>query len=94
MDNGKSIETFLHNNRLSVASSNEVLLPWSSSENIDTLIQLAYGLFIFSATAVKFIEDANDSGLHGELLRSQSPASGSSHRYLYDLFSYGIVKPK
>jgi len=54
---------------------------WPSTADIDTLSCLSSGLFIFAATSVKFIGDANYSDPTGQLaklLRSTTVLEGSS----------------
>jgi hypothetical protein len=63
---------------------------WPSMTDIETLSRLSSGLFIFAATSVKFIEDANygdPAGQLGKLLHGTIVMEGSSpHRHLDELY--------
>ena len=60
---------------------------WPAKADVDILSQLTNGLFIFAATAVKFIEDENYSDPDGQLqILTSTTASRGSHRLLDDLY--------
>ncbi|KAF8816122.1 hypothetical protein BYT27DRAFT_7185365 [Phlegmacium glaucopus] len=42
---------------------------WPSEEDVEALATLSFGLFIFAATSIKFIEERNDSDPQGQLTR-------------------------
>src|SRR5882762_1153477 len=47
---------------------------WPSMEDLNSLVKQSCGLFIFAATAVKFIEDPNITNPEGQLVRLMSTA--------------------
>ena len=60
---------------------------WPSKEDVDTLSQSANGLFIFAATAIKFIEDKSYKDPCGQLKLLVSTATPrGSHRLLDHLY--------
>jgi len=65
---------------------------WPSEEDIQALATLSFGLFIFAATSIKFVEDRNDSDPRGQLIRLLSGkelsahAQSSPHYYLDKLY--------
>ena len=60
---------------------------WPAEADVDTLSRLANGLFIFAATAVKFIEDQNYNDPDGQLkVLTSTATSRGSHRLLDDLY--------
>jgi hypothetical protein len=52
---------------------------WPSEEDIQALATLSFGLFIFAATSIKFVEDRNDSDPQGQLARLLSGKELSAH---------------
>ena len=66
---------------------------WPSEGDIQALATLSFGLFIFAATSIKFIEDRNDSDPKGQLARLISgkhfsdDAQSSPHRHLDKLYT-------
>lgn len=60
---------------------------WPDKADVDKLSRLANGLFIFAATAVKFIEDQSYNDPDGQLkILTSTVASGGSHQLLDELY--------
>jgi NACHT domain len=87
------IELYLAVNLNQTRRSYELRELWPSVEDIHALAQLSFGLFIFAATSVKFIEDRNYSNPKHQLAgllhdRTRSATSLSSpYHYLDQLYT-------
>jgi hypothetical protein len=87
------IERYLISSLAQVKESYELQSPWPLEADIQALAYLSFGLFIFAATSVKFIDDRNYSNPRGQLtdLICNSPkvaeSSSSPHRHLDQLYT-------
>ena len=81
------IKTFLTHELARVGSLHEGLRghDWFTKDDVRTLVQMCDGLFIFAATAVRFIEDVNIRNPRGQLrdLVSLTKISEQSKPYPY-----------
>jgi len=62
---------------------------WPAVQDVNALVQLSSGLFIFAATAVKFIQDKNYNDPQGQLaclLNAIMTTESSSHKLLDQLY--------
>lgn len=87
----KDIRTYLEKNLARISATYQVTSPWPSAFAISSLVQKSAGLFIFAATAVKFIEDPSDgedpdSRLRSLLLSDTSEVASSPYRFLDALY--------
>ena len=69
---------------------------WPSERDIQALATLSFGLFIFAATSIKFIEDRNDSDPKGQLARlisgKHTDAQSSPHHHLDKLYTQILMR--
>ncbi|KAF8809204.1 WD40 repeat-like protein [Phlegmacium glaucopus] len=70
---------------------------WPSEEDVEALATLSFGLFIFAATSIKFIEERNDSDPQGQLTRLLSRkelsanAQSSPYHHLDKLYTQVLM---
>lgn len=66
---------------------------WPSAEEKDALVNQSQGLFIYVATAIKFIMDKTYLDPKGQMhsLRVTSPSSSTPHEFLFALYSRILV---
>ncbi|KAF8816093.1 WD40 repeat-like protein [Phlegmacium glaucopus] len=70
---------------------------WPSEEDVEALATLSFGLFIFAATSIKFIEERNDSDPQGQLTRLLSAkelnanAQSSPYHHLDKLYTQVLM---
>ncbi|KAF8816069.1 WD40 repeat-like protein [Phlegmacium glaucopus] len=70
---------------------------WPSEEDVEALATLSFGLFIFAATSIKFIEERNDSDPQGQLTRLLSGkelstnAQSSPYHHLDKLYTQVLM---
>jgi len=65
----QDIKIYLSSGLKSIAERYSLGTIWPSEEDIQELTALSFGLFIFAATSIKFVEDRNDSDPQGQLTR-------------------------
>lgn len=87
----KDIRTYLEKNLARISATYQVTSPWPSTCAISSLVQKADGLFIFAATAIKFIEDPSggedpDTRMRSLLQSDTSEAASSPYRSLSTLY--------
>ncbi|KZP22956.1 hypothetical protein FIBSPDRAFT_1043298 [Athelia psychrophila] len=73
------IKTYLAPQLRRIQDQYEIRESWPSSKEVNSLSKLSYGLFIFAATSIKFIQDQNYDDPEGQLTRilsNTSPTSG------------------
>ncbi|KZP30699.1 WD40 repeat-like protein [Athelia psychrophila] len=63
------IKTYLTSHLELVRSENRIAKPWPSDAEVDSLSKLSWGLFIFAATSIKFIQSRNYHDPQGQLSR-------------------------
>jgi hypothetical protein len=91
------IEHYLASNLALIRESNSLECSWPSQEDIHSLAQLSFGLFIFAATSIKFIDDPNYSnpkGQLGDLIRNTvtiSESSSAPYRHLDQLYTQVLI---
>jgi hypothetical protein len=89
---GQDIKLYLSSGLQDIAERYGLDISWPSEEDIQALATLCFGLFIFAATSIKFIEDRNDSDPRGQLTRLLSGKElsththSSPHHHLYKLY--------
>jgi hypothetical protein len=86
------IDRYLSSRLASTAVSYRLNDDWPAIEDTRALARLSFGLFIFAATSVKFIEDRNYSDPRGQLaglLRNTPtvPEPSSPHHHLDQLYT-------
>ncbi|TDL15087.1 WD40 repeat-like protein [Rickenella mellea] len=87
------IKRYLKSNLAAICCYYDLKSVWPSLEDIHRLVDLSFGLFIFAATTVKFIEDPNYSDptnqlaclLHGTIRDTEK--SSSPYRHLDQLYA-------
>lgn len=80
----RDITSYLETELNSVATLYGVLLPWPSHRDMTLLVDQANGLFIFAATAVKFIQYSKIKDPEGQLsLLLNATSSSIQHPTLY-----------
>ena len=88
----QDIKLYLSSGLQDIAEHYSLDKIWPSEEDIQALATLSFGLFIFAATSIKFVEDRNDSDPQGQLTRLLSGkelsahAQSSPHYYLDKLY--------
>jgi NACHT domain len=90
------IEYYLASKLALIRESNALECSWPSQEDVHTLARLSFGLFIFAATSIKFIDDRNHSNPKGQLanlIRNTVAISESSspHRHLDQLYTQVLI---
>ena len=75
----QDIKIYLSSGLKSIAERYSLDTIWPSEEDIQELTALSFGLFIFAATSIKFVEDRNDSDPQGQLTRLLSRKESSAH---------------
>ncbi|KAG8932010.1 hypothetical protein FRC01_000466 [Tulasnella sp. 417] len=86
----EDIELFLRHRLNQIAEEHGIQTPWPSALALHELIERAGVLFIFAATAVKFIQSGkrrDPASRLAVLLDSRAPRRGSRHRALDTLYT-------
>lgn len=87
----RDIRIYLEKNLTRISAIYQITSPWPPTSAISLLVQKSDGLFIFAATAIKFIEDPSggedpDTRMRSVLLSETSEAASSPHRLLSTLY--------
>jgi hypothetical protein len=88
----QDIKLYLSSSLQEIAKRHGLDKIWPSEEDIQALATLSFGLFIFAATSIKFVEDRNDSDPRGQLTcllsgkELSAHAQSSPHYYLDKLY--------
>ncbi|KAG8932227.1 hypothetical protein FRC01_000093 [Tulasnella sp. 417] len=86
----EDIELFLRHRLNQIAEEHGIQTPWPSESALSELVEQAGILFIFAATAVKFIQNGkrrDPASRLAVLLESRAPRSGAQHRDLDRLYT-------
>jgi hypothetical protein len=88
----QDIKLFLSSGLQDIAVRYQLDSLWPLEEDIQALANLSFGLFIFAATSIKFVEDQNDSDPQSQLTRLLSgkdlsaSVQSSPHHHLDKLY--------
>jgi hypothetical protein len=83
------IQLYLKSNLKNIREMHKLGDKWPSKQDVDALVHLSSGLFIFAATAAKYIQDRcydDPKGQLGLLLKGVANTSSSPHQHLDQLY--------
>ena len=83
------IQKFLHSNLMAIKQMYQLDERWPAPQQVNALVHLSSGLFIFAATATKFIQDTQYNDPQGQLthlLNSMMATDSLPHKLLDQLY--------